>query len=108
VLNATPRRTKEVLNDTFITIEDKEKNKTIAELSAAKRSLKTNLVLLSTFLVLTTIVIFVESSFRNYVSFVVFSVMKSAMPILVTVANFGTVKQVASQYWSNLKETIKF
>ncbi len=88
--------------------DDKEAKKTSAQLAAAKRSLKTNLVLLSTFVVLITILIFVESSIPNYFTVIVFTLMKSAMPILTTMANFGTVKQVAGQYWNCLKETIKF
>jgi len=41
-----------------------------------------------------------------YLSVVGFSVMKAAMPLLTTLANFKIVQSVVNQYWNSLLQKI--
>ncbi len=81
--------------------EEEEKSK--AQMSAAERSIKTNLILGLIFLVSFSSLMFVPNIWRPYCYVIVFSVMKGALPVLTAIANFGTVKQVATQYWDYIK-----
>ena len=80
--------------------EDKRRD---AEIASSLRSLKTNavlsLVLIAAFLFLA----FPMSDWRTFYTLLVFSEMKGLMPIMTTVANFGTVQSILSEFWRDLK-----
>jgi hypothetical protein len=76
-----------------------ESEKTEAQILAAERSLKTNLILGLLFFGMFGIVITTSNHLRPYLAVSIFSLMKVVMPIFTTIANFGTIQFVASQYW---------
>ncbi len=81
-----------------------EQKKCQAQILAAQRSLQTNLVLGGLFCITFCIVLFVSKGLRVYLTVILFSVMKAAMPLLTTLVNFGTVQSVAGQYWNYVKQ----
>jgi len=81
-----------------------EQKKCQAQILAAQRSLQTNLVLGGLFCITFCIVLLVSKSLRVYLTVILFSVMKAAMPLLTTLVNFGTVQSVAGQYWNYVKQ----
>ena len=85
-------------------LQHQQQEKCRAQILAAERSLQTNLVLVLSFCLLFFIFIFVSKQLRLYFIVVVFSIMKAAMPLMTTLANFGTVQSVANQYCNHLKQ----
>ena len=79
-----------------------EEEKIRAQLAAASRSMKTNLVLGALFLVSLSVLMIVSNRWRPYFYVLVFSLMKGALPVFTAVANFGTIQFVANQYWNRL------
>ena len=81
--------------------------KTEAQILAAKRSLITNLVLIGQSLLIDVTIPFITPEYLPHVILFYFTVLKGALPILTTIANFGTVGNVISQYWAYLKQKIR-
>jgi hypothetical protein len=81
---------------------EKEEKRT-AQILSAKRSLTTNLSCVSIFIVGHIIIVLLPKSIRSYFSVIVFTFVKGAMPILTTIANFGTVQFIIAQYCNYLK-----
>ena len=75
-----------------------EKEKRLAQIHSAKRSLVTNLACMSVFFVIFTLIFLLPLETRNYASVFIYSCVKSLMPLLSTVANFGTIQSVFLQY----------
>jgi hypothetical protein len=72
-----------------------------AEINAALRSLKTNLILCATF-----VAVYSSFSFMPDLAIVlIVSVMKSATPIITALVNFGKLQTVAKLYWENSVHT---
>ena len=86
-----------------VNIEMKAKNEVLQarQLSAAKRSLETNLLIIIVFAFVYAIVILLPR--REIFCLFVMSLMKGMMPVLTTIANFGTIQSVIFQYWEYLK-----
>ena len=89
-----------------LSIEDK---KTLGQISAAKRSVITNVVVVAvTFCVNVVMTLpVVSKDLLPFLSVITFSSIKGLLPILTTLANFGTTNNLMHQYWCELKETIK-
>jgi hypothetical protein len=85
---------------------DAEK-KTEAQILAAKRSLITNLVLIGQSLLIDVTIPLIAPEYLPHVIVFYFTILKGALPILTTIANFGTVANVISQYWAYLKQKIR-
>ena len=81
--------------------------KRLAQILSAKRSLVTNLSCCSIFVVGHLIIILLPKGARSYFSVIVFTLVKGAMPILTTIANFGTMQFVISQYFDYF-QTFRF
>jgi hypothetical protein len=79
--------------------------KTEALMSAAHRSIASNLIVSAIYIFVFTILLrFVSKSWRAYCVAVVFSYVKTALPVTMTIANFGTVQYVFSQYLKFLRK----
>jgi len=78
--------------------------KTKSQISAAKRSNKTNLILGILFFAIFTLATFIPKKIRPYFVSFIFSVMKTSMPVFTTIANFGTIQFVLTQYWNYIKQ----
>jgi hypothetical protein len=89
----------------IITRTDSEE-KTDAQILAAKRSLITNLVLIGQSLVTGMAMLLMTTEYLPFFTVFTFTILKGALPILTTIANFGTVANVISQYWAYLKHKI--
>ena len=85
---------------------EKENDKIQAQFMAAKRSMMTNLILIAIFILLMLLALLIPVSVRQVCMEVMLSFTKVAMPIMTTIANFGTVKFVVRQYWKSSKESI--
>jgi hypothetical protein len=68
------------------------------EIVAMARSLKTNVIL--TFVCVLMVVS--AGSFSETMTVLIVSPMKGFVPILTTIANFGTVQNVLVLYWQNI------
>jgi hypothetical protein len=79
--------------------------KTEAQILAAK-SLKTNLVLIGQSLLIDMAMPLIGMEYLPFFVVFCFTILKGALPILTTIANFGTVANVISQYWAYLKHKI--
>jgi hypothetical protein len=73
----------------------------VDQISSARRSLKTNLVLITLFILLFFFIFFIPN--RQFFSVFIYSVLKGVLPILTTIANFGTIRSVIRQYYHNFK-----
>ncbi len=80
--------------------------KTEAQILAAKRSLITNLVLIGQSLLIDMTMPLITKDYLGLFIVFCFTILKGALPILTTIANFGTVANVISQYWTYLKHKI--
>jgi hypothetical protein len=76
-----------------------------AQILAAKRTLTTNAVLSTIFLVVFALMMICSTSNRRYYSVVVLTILKGALPIFTTIANFGTVQFVITQYWHYIESS---
>jgi hypothetical protein len=72
--------------------------KQTAEINCAKRSLVTNFICISVFIVCSTLVFVLPRNISNYYVVISFTFIKGLMPVLSTLANFGTVQSVFWQY----------
>ena len=75
-------------------VDDLERNRIVEEINSTLRSLETNLILTSTFLVLLLVLFFLP----NIISVVVISVMKGMIPLITSITNFGKVKTLFHSY----------
>jgi hypothetical protein len=78
-----------------------EDNLKSQQISSAKRSLQTNLALITLFIFVLVFLYFIPN--RQFLSVLIFSMLKGALPIFTTVANFGTIRSVIRQYYEYLK-----
>jgi hypothetical protein len=86
-----------------------EKERTEAQIMAAVRSMKTNLIVGGSFcLFFFVLLVIVPKSLQQFVSVICFSSLRGALPILTTVANFGTVQSVVCQYWRSFQALFIF
>jgi hypothetical protein len=86
-----------VLKENSCQVENNEEEVAL-EIAATARSLKTNLFMSFAF-----IVIFISlANFSETQSVLVVSTMKSMVPILTTIANFGKIQHVLTLYWQNI------
>jgi hypothetical protein len=76
-----------------------------AQIQAAKRGLQTNAVLGLLFLLALVSIMMYSQERRAFFSCFIFTIMKSSLPAFTTIANYGTVQFVMSQYWQYLKKT---
>jgi hypothetical protein len=74
------------------------------QLFAAKRSLETNLFLISLFAFIFLSIILLPK--REFYTIIVFSTMKGSLPIFTTMANFGTIQTVFSDYKSSFEKEL--
>jgi hypothetical protein len=79
-----------------------------AQILAAKRTLTTNAVLSTIFLVVFAVMMVCSTSNRRYYSVVVLTILKGALPIFTTIANFGTIQFVIMQYWHYIESSQMF
>ena len=87
--------------------EQKEAEKNKAQIVAAERSMSTNLVVGGWFCLFLVIqIVIVPKSLREHVGLIVCSAMRGVLPIFTTIANFGTVRFVVSQYWNAVKKVL--
>ena len=86
-------------NDDSVMACEKETEKIQAQIAAAKRSMITNLILGGIFCFFGALAMFIPSHLRPFFASTIFSFFKATMPIFTTIANFGTVQFVLSQYW---------
>ncbi len=70
------------------------------EKMAAIRSLKTNLILILLFFVSGTFLIIPSQIWKTYFVIVDTAIQKALLPIVTTLANFGTVRSVGSKFWN--------
>ena len=85
-----------VLKENSCQVENNEEEVAL-EIAATARSLKTNLFMSFAF-----IVIFISlANFSETQSVLVVSTMKSMVPILTTIANFGKIRHVLTMYLQN-------
>jgi hypothetical protein len=81
--------------------EEKEKN-------AAIRSQQTNLAILFAFLSVPIVKLLLNIDYINLdkSTFILNSIQKCLAPILTTITNFGTVREVIMQYWNIFRQNI--
>jgi ABC-type multidrug transport system permease subunit len=78
-----------------------EHNLKSQQISSAKHSLQTNLALITLFFFVLVFLYFIPN--QQFLSVLIFSMLKGALPIFTTVANFGTIRSVIRQYYEYLK-----
>lgn len=79
------------------------KNKTVEEINSALRSIKTNLLTIATDIVLVIVTYSLHSDYHQCINIVRNSIFKTALPILTTAANFGTIQNVLKQFLESVK-----
>jgi hypothetical protein len=79
-------------------------NQSCAEIEAALRSMKTNLLMLLLFFINTLILFLPHPHWKVFVAGLFESLLKFLLPTITTVSNFGPVKEVVKIYMNNLKE----
>jgi hypothetical protein len=72
--------------------------KRLSQIQSAKRSLVTNLICMFVFTIGITVDIMMPVEIRTYFCVIFFTLVKGFMPVLSTVANFGTIQSVCWQY----------
>jgi len=77
---------------------DIKNEKQLAQIDSAKRSLLTNLIFIFVFFAVSFLVFWLPVEARNYVCVFFYTLIKGLMPLLSTVANFGTIQTVFLQY----------
>jgi len=83
-----------------ILVFSKNEEKCIAQIQSAKRSLITNLLLCGLLIIGHVVITLLPKAESIFYSIIMFTSIKGALPILSTVANFGTVQFIISQYKS--------
>ena len=89
-----------------VALSEKDNDKIQAQFIAARRSMMTNLILIAIFILLMLLALLIPVSVRQVCMEIMFSFTKVAMPIMTTIANFGTVQFVVRQYWKSWQESI--
>ncbi len=90
-------------NDQITTNEDlKNVERHLAEKAAAIKSLKTNLILILICCLTLICVFFPSKLVQTYFFFFSSSIQRAMLPIVTTMANFGTIQSVALQFWNIL------
>jgi hypothetical protein len=87
-------------------LELQQEEKCKEQVLSAIKALQTNFVLIVLLSFIFFSLIFVSKRLGMYLSVVGFSVMKAAMPLLTTLANFKIVQSVVNQYWNSLLQKI--
>ena len=85
-------------------VDDLERRRIEEEINTTLRSLKTNFILTSAFLV-TFLGLFLLPVF---ISVVVISVMKGMIPLLTSITNFGKIKNLFDKYKADVAQKLKF
>jgi hypothetical protein len=80
-------------------------NRQEAERMSALRSLKTNLIMILLLSMSMMILLIPSTTWQAYFCVVITSIQKGLLPIVTTMANFGTVRTVAAQFWKTFVET---
>ena len=81
----------------------KEEENRMHQISAAEHSLKTNGFVGLFFAILFCTIMVVSKEARIFFNFIMFAIFKAALPLMTSIANFGTIQYVAKQYWSYFK-----
>ena len=93
-------------NSDSTSIENVESQRLEAErqrqLLCAKRSLETNMFLYSITVLNALVLILIPK--REFYTVFTFSIIKGSMPLLTTVANFGTIRKVIKQYFGRAED----
>jgi hypothetical protein len=79
-----------------------------AERMSALRSLKTNLIMILLDGLFMLFMLIPSMTWQTYFCIVGSSILKGLIPIVTTMANFGTVRTVATQMWKTFVETKLF
>ena len=80
-------------------------NRQEAERVSAMRSLKTNLIMILLVFMSNFVLLIPSKIWQTYFCIVDTSIQKALLPIITTMANFGTVRSVASQFWKAIYKT---
>jgi hypothetical protein len=83
-------------------LSDAEWDKMNAEIMTAIRSMKTNLLLSSTFL----FIFFALAMFTDTFNVLICSFLKCLVPVLTTIANFGKIQHILLLYWQSFREQV--
>jgi hypothetical protein len=75
-----------------------KEEKQMAQIDSAKRSLVTNLICISIFFANCILLFFLPVHISYYYGVFFITFVKGLMPVISTVANFGTVRSVFLQY----------
>jgi hypothetical protein len=78
-----------------------EESLKVDQISSARRSLQTNLVLMMLFVLFYFFILFIPN--RQFFSVLIYSLLKGLLPIFTTIANFGTIGSIIRQYYDYLK-----
>ena len=91
----------ERVKDSYHTVlhQKSTKDKLEAERLAAMRSLKTNLILILFFFTTNLFLLIPSKNWQLFFGVSNTSFQKTLVPIATTMANFGTIRSVCSQYW---------
>ena len=84
-------------SDTDIVI-DTDHERAQAEISASIRTLKTNLVMITAFVLLLVLYLKIQSWTTRVV---IMAFYKGLVPIITTIANFGKIRSVLAMYYKN-------
>ena len=79
--------------------KQKEDEKRLAQIMAAERCIKTNIILGALLVLIFFISLVLSKEARVYFSIIIFSIFKAVLPLLTTIVNFGTIQYVTKQYW---------
>ena len=78
----------------------KEEEKTMLQILAAERTLKTNGIVGIFFAILFFVFMVLSKESRVYFQVILFKIVQAALPLLTTIANFGTIQHVAKNYFT--------
>ncbi len=84
-----------------------DEEKFLREKQAAIRSQQTNLCLLFLFLIMPVLDIFLGTSLLKLENIISNSVQKCFVPIVTTVVNFGTIREVTAKYFNIFSLKVK-
>jgi hypothetical protein len=81
-----------------------KEEKRVAQIKSAKASLVTNLICMSVFFVGNSFIALLPVHISSYFGVMVYTFVKGLMPVLSTVANFGTVRSVYLQFKAHISQ----
>jgi hypothetical protein len=98
-------RTRSENGDSIEAVNDEDDDK---EQNAAIRSQQTNFAILFVFLIIPVVTLSINIEYRALAksAFLLNSIQKCLAPVLTTIANFGTVREVTMQYWTIFRQKI--